>query len=63
MRATLQSIFLIGYAAYRRVFWLPDYIDKAAWSIMNCRTAVLGGHALSLKLQQHGPTGMSRGSF
>ena len=44
MRATLQSIFSIGYAEYRRSFWLPDYIDKAAWSIMNCRTAVLGGH-------------------
>jgi len=44
MRATLQSIFKIGYAAYRRAFWVPAYIHKAAWSIMNCRTARLGGH-------------------
>ena len=44
MRATLQSIFKTGYEAYRRVYWAPDYIHKAAWSIMNCRTSVLGGH-------------------
>ena len=44
MEATLQTIFLLGFAAYAARHALPAYIHKAAWCIMNCRTAVLGGH-------------------
>lgn len=41
---TLQTIFLLGFAAYAARHNLPAYIHKAAWWIMHCRTAVLGGH-------------------
>ena len=44
MEATIQTIFLLGYAAYDRMHRLPDHIRKAAHSIMACRSAVLGGH-------------------
>ena len=40
---TIQSIFLIGYAAYEKAHLLPEFVRKAAHSIMVCRTAVLGG--------------------
>ena len=44
MEATLQTIFLIGFAAYQAHHPLPGYLHKAAWCLMNCRTAVMGGH-------------------
>lgn len=44
MEATLQTIFLLGFTAYAASHCLPAYIRKAAWCIINCRTAVMGGH-------------------
>jgi len=41
---TIQSILLIGYAAYEKMRQLPDYVREAAHCLMVCRTAVLGGH-------------------
>ena len=41
---TIQSILLIGYAAYEKVHLLPDFVREAAHCLMVCRTAVLGGH-------------------
>src|SRR6266536_3390185 len=34
----------MGYAAYERRHPLPDYVRRAVWAILACRTAVLGGH-------------------
>ena len=45
--ATLQGIFLMGYAAFEQARALPVYIHRAARSIMSCRTAALGGHVQS----------------
>ena len=44
MKPTIQSIFSIAYEKYRSSNWVPNHIHKAAWNIMNCRTARLGGH-------------------
>lgn len=44
---TIQSIFLIGYAAFDQGHRLPVYVRKAAHSIMACRTSALGGHIQS----------------
>jgi len=44
---TIQSIFLIGYAAFKQNHRLPVYVRKAAHSIMACRTSALGGHIQS----------------
>jgi len=44
---TIQSIFLIGYAAYEQMHLLPDFVRQAAHAPMVCRTAVLGGHTQS----------------
>ena len=41
---TIQSILLIGYAAYEKARLLPDFVREAAHCLMVCRTAVLGGH-------------------
>ena len=41
---TLQMILQLGYAAYERSHPLPDYVRRAVWAILACRTAVLGGH-------------------
>jgi hypothetical protein len=41
---TVQSILLIGYAAYEKLHLLPDFVREAAHCLMVCRTAVLGGH-------------------
>ncbi|MGH8058058.1 MAG: IS91 family transposase [Candidatus Entotheonellia bacterium] len=41
---TLQTILQRGYAAYERSHPLPDYVRRAVWAILACRTAVLGGH-------------------
>lgn len=40
----LQKIFLLGFGMYAASHKLPDFIRKAVWCIMNCRTAVMGGH-------------------
>jgi hypothetical protein len=42
---TIQSILLIGYAAYEKMHLLPDFVREAAHCLMVCRTAVLGSHA------------------
>ncbi len=44
---SLQTIFLIGYAAFDKSRRLPEFMRKAAHSLMVCRTAVLGGHVQS----------------
>jgi hypothetical protein len=41
---TLQEIFQPGYVAFAQGQRLPGYVRRAAWAIMACRTAVLGGH-------------------
>ena len=41
---TVQQILQQGYAAFERCHPLPDYVRKAAWALLACRTAVLGGH-------------------
>jgi hypothetical protein len=41
---TLQDIFQAGFPAYERTHPLPWHVRKAARAIMQCRTAVLGGH-------------------
>jgi hypothetical protein len=43
-KITLQTILQRGYAAYERNHRLPDYVRRAVWAILACRTAVLGGH-------------------
>jgi hypothetical protein len=40
----IQSILLVGYAAYQKVHLLPDFVREAAHCLMVCCTAVLGGH-------------------
>lgn len=44
MLPTVQTIFTQGFSAYASKHKLPSYIHHAAWSIINCRTASLGGH-------------------
>jgi len=44
---TIQSIFLIGYAAFEQMHSLPEFVRQAAHALMVCRTAVLGGHTQS----------------
>ncbi len=41
---TLQTVFIAGYSAYQQSDALSAFIRKAAWCIMNCRSAVMGGH-------------------
>jgi Transposase zinc-binding domain/Putative transposase len=41
---TLQTILQRGYEAYARTHALPDYVRRAVWALLACRTAVLGGH-------------------
>jgi hypothetical protein len=41
---TIQQIFHMGYAAFAQGHRLADHVRKAAWAIMACRTAILGGH-------------------
>jgi Putative transposase/Transposase zinc-binding domain len=43
-KLTVQQIFQAGYAALAQGHRLPDYVRRAAWAILVCRTAVLGGH-------------------
>lgn len=41
---TVQTIFILGFAAFSQDHNLPAHILRAAWCIMNCRSVVLGGH-------------------
>jgi hypothetical protein len=41
---TLQTIFQDAFPAYEQTHPLPTHVRKAARAIMQCRTAVLGGH-------------------
>jgi Putative transposase/Transposase zinc-binding domain len=34
----------MGYKGYARHHRLPDYVRRAVWAILACRTALLGGH-------------------
>jgi hypothetical protein len=43
-KLTLQTMLQRGYAAYERSHRLPDYVRRAVWAILACRTARLGGH-------------------
>jgi hypothetical protein len=43
-RVTVQQILQQGYAAFERSHQLPGYVRKAAWALLVCRTARLGGH-------------------
>jgi hypothetical protein len=43
-KITLQQILRMGYKAYACKHRLPDYVRRAVWAILACRTAVLGGH-------------------
>jgi hypothetical protein len=43
-KLTLQTILRLGYAAYERRHSLPDYVRRAVWALLACRTAMLGGH-------------------
>lgn len=44
---TVQEILQRGYVAFERCHALPAYVRKAAWAMLVCRTAVLGGHVQS----------------
>jgi Putative transposase/Transposase zinc-binding domain len=41
---TIQQMLQEGYAACEQSHPLPGYVRKAAWALLVCRTAVLGGH-------------------
>src|SRR5262249_48177790 len=41
---TLQTIFQDAFPAYQQSHPLPSHVRKAARTIMQCRTAALGGH-------------------
>jgi hypothetical protein len=41
---TLQTIFHDAFPAYEQTYPLPAHVRRAARAIMQCRTAVLGGH-------------------
>ena len=44
---TLQDIFCASYPEYEDTHALPSHVRRAAWAIMQCRTAALGGHVQS----------------
>jgi len=44
VKATIQEIMRRNYEEYERCHPLPGYVRKAARALINCRTAVLGGH-------------------
>jgi Putative transposase/Transposase zinc-binding domain len=46
-QVTVQQILQCGYGAFERDHSLPTYVRKAAWALMVCRTAALGGHVQS----------------
>ena len=41
---TLQTIFQDAFPAYEQTHLLPTHVRRAARAIMQCRTAILGGH-------------------
>src|SRR5215475_9428228 len=41
---TLQTIFQDAFPAYEQTHPLPAHVRRAAHAIMQCRTAILGGH-------------------
>lgn len=41
---TIQKVMQIGWAAYEKEHPLPGYVRDAIGSILDCRTAKLGGH-------------------
>jgi len=41
---TLQTIFQDAFPAYEQTHPLPTHVRRAARAIMQCRTAILGGH-------------------
>jgi hypothetical protein len=43
-KLTLEAILQLGYAAYERRHPLPDYVRRAVWALLACRTTWLGGH-------------------
>ncbi len=43
-KCTLRDIFQAGFKDYLRTHWLPFYLLKAGYAILQCRTAALGGH-------------------
>lgn len=43
-KLTLQTILQLGYETYARMHALPDYVRRAVWALLACRTARLGGH-------------------
>jgi hypothetical protein len=43
-KITLQRMLAMGYEGYARHHRLPDYVRRAVWAILACRTALLGGH-------------------
>jgi endogenous inhibitor of DNA gyrase (YacG/DUF329 family) len=43
-KITLQQILRMGEKAYACTHRLPDYVRRAVWALLVCRTAVLGGH-------------------
>jgi hypothetical protein len=43
-KLTLQAILQLGDAAYERRHPLPDYVRRAVWALLACRTTLLGGH-------------------
>ena len=44
---TLQDIFQASFPDYERSHPLPWHVRRAAYAIMSCRTAMLGGHVQS----------------
>ena len=60
IKPTIQSILLIGYAAYEKMHLLPDFVREAAHCLMVCRTAVLGGHT-QVVISEYGTIPVSTG--
>ncbi|MCI0408433.1 MAG: transposase zinc-binding domain-containing protein, partial [Acidobacteria bacterium] len=44
MECTVQAIFRAHFDEYAETHRLPPHQRQAAWSIIHCRTAALGGH-------------------
>jgi hypothetical protein len=47
-RVTIQQILQEGYTAFARGSPLPACVRRAAWALLVCRTAVLGGPCAEL---------------
>jgi hypothetical protein len=44
MKPTLKLIMQSAFEEYEKTHPLPDYVRKAAWAIMNCRTEKMGDY-------------------